>query len=128
MTDVCVVGRDDGCLLDGGESVWNGVIFTFFPAGLVGQGPGGFSRFLTFPFLSRITLDLPPQPRVLLPKRFHLINTTLFQVDKLLLHLGLAFKDGAQVRGDVSRYNRSCFRVLHDSSVETVLEGVRIAW
>jgi len=42
MMDVCVVGRDDGCLLSGGESVQGGVIFTFFLAGLVGWGPGGF--------------------------------------------------------------------------------------
>jgi len=35
MMGGCVVGGDDGCLLGGGESVWGGVVFTFFFAGLV---------------------------------------------------------------------------------------------
>jgi len=36
MMNVCVVGGDDGCLLSGGESVWGGIVFTFFIARLVG--------------------------------------------------------------------------------------------
>ena len=42
MMGVCVVGRDDGCWLGGGESMRGRVIFTFFLAGLVGWGPGAF--------------------------------------------------------------------------------------
>ena len=42
MMNVCVVGRDDGCLLSGGEGVRGVVVFTFFLAGLVGRGLGGF--------------------------------------------------------------------------------------
>jgi len=59
------------------------------------------------------------QPRVLLPKHFHLINFALSQVNKLLLLLGLAFKDGGQVRGDVRRRSEAHLRVLHDSSSTT---------
>jgi len=40
--NVCVVGRDDGCLLSGGEGVWGGVVLAFFLTRLVSQGPGGF--------------------------------------------------------------------------------------
>jgi len=42
MMNVCVIGRDDGCLLSGGEGVWGRVEFTFLLAGLVGWGLGGF--------------------------------------------------------------------------------------
>jgi len=40
--NVCVVGRDDGCLLSGGEGVWGGVVLAFFLIGLVSRGLGGF--------------------------------------------------------------------------------------
>jgi len=33
-----MMGGDDGCLLSGGESVWGGVVFTFFLTGLVYRG------------------------------------------------------------------------------------------
>jgi len=42
MMDVCMVGGDDGCLLSGGESVWDRIIFTFFLTRLVSRGPRGF--------------------------------------------------------------------------------------
>jgi len=42
MMDVCVVSRDDRCLLSGGESMQGGVIFPFLLVKLVGIGPGGF--------------------------------------------------------------------------------------
>jgi len=42
MMNVCVVGRDDGCLLSGGEGVRGGVVLAFFLIGLVGQGLGDF--------------------------------------------------------------------------------------
>ena len=119
MMDVCAVGRDDGCLLSGGEGVRGVVIFTFFLAGLVGRGLMGFWRFLALPFLGRVSLNFPPQPRVLLPKRFHLISIALLQVEEFLLHLGLAFKDGGQVWGCVCRHSKACLKVLHDSSSTT---------
>ena len=42
MMNVFVVGRDDGCLLSGGDGVRGEVVFTFFLAGLVGRGLRGF--------------------------------------------------------------------------------------
>jgi len=113
MMDVCVVSGDDGCLLSGGESVQGGIIFTFFLARLVDRGPGGFRWLLTLPLLGRVNFNLSPQPGVLLHKRLHLANTVLFQVGKFLLHLGLAYKDGGQVQGDVCRHSRTCLKVLH---------------
>jgi len=113
MIGRCVVGGDDGCLLSGGESVWGGIIFTFFLAGLVGRELGGLRRLLTLPLLGRISFNLPPQPGVLLPKHFHLVNTALFQVGKFLLHFGLAFEDSDQVWGNICRHSRARLRVLH---------------
>ena len=40
--DVCVMGRDDGCLLSGGEGVWGWVVLAFFLTGLVSRRLGGF--------------------------------------------------------------------------------------
>jgi len=42
MMNVCVVGRDDGCLMSGGEGVQGGVVFAFFLTRLVSWGIGGF--------------------------------------------------------------------------------------
>jgi len=35
MMNVCVMGRDDGCLLSGGEGVRSGVVLIFFLTRLV---------------------------------------------------------------------------------------------
>jgi len=123
--NVCVVGRDDGCLLSGGEGVWGGVVLAFFLIGLVSRGLGGFWRFLGLPFLGRVGLDLSSQPRVFLPQRFHLVNVVLSQVNEFVLYLGLAFKDGGQVLGDVSRRSRDRLRLLHDSSSATSKKNSR---
>jgi len=40
--NVCVMGRDDECLLSGGEGVWGRVILVFFLTGLVSRRLGGF--------------------------------------------------------------------------------------
>jgi len=40
--DVCVMGRNDGCLLGGGEGVRDRVVLTFFLTGLVSRRLGGF--------------------------------------------------------------------------------------
>jgi len=40
--NVCVVGRDDGCLLSGGKGVWGGVVLAFFLTRLVSRGLGDF--------------------------------------------------------------------------------------
>jgi len=40
--NVCVMGRDDGCLLSDGEGVKSGIVFTFLLVVLVGWGVGGF--------------------------------------------------------------------------------------
>ena len=42
MMNVYVMGRDDRCLLSGGEGVRSGVVFTFFLTRLVNRGLGGF--------------------------------------------------------------------------------------
>jgi len=40
--DVCVMGRDDGCLLSGGEVVRGRIVLAFFLTGLVNWRLGGF--------------------------------------------------------------------------------------
>jgi len=40
--NVCVVGRDDGYFLSGGEGVWGGVVLAFFFTRLISRGLGGF--------------------------------------------------------------------------------------
>jgi len=42
MMNVYVMGRDDGCLLSGGEGIHSGVVLTFFLTRLVRWGLGGF--------------------------------------------------------------------------------------
>jgi len=39
-----------GCLLSGSESVWGGIVFTFFFTGLVDRDPGASDGSLPFPF------------------------------------------------------------------------------
>jgi len=45
----CVVRGDDGCLLNGGESMWGRLVFTFFFTGLVYRGIWG-SLAVLYPF------------------------------------------------------------------------------
>jgi len=40
--NVCVMGRDDGCLLSGGECVRGGVVLVFFFTRLMSRRLGGF--------------------------------------------------------------------------------------
>jgi len=39
---VCVMGRDDGCQVSGGEGVWGRIVLVFFFIGLVSWRLGGF--------------------------------------------------------------------------------------
>jgi len=114
--EVCVMGRNDGCLLSGGESVLGRIVLAFFLTRMVSQILCGFLCFLGFSLLGRVSLDLPPYPGIFLSECLHLISIALLQIRQLLLHFGLAFKDGGKVQGDVSRRCRTCFSLLHNTS------------
>jgi len=40
--EVCMMGRDDGCLLSGGEGVWGRIVLAFLLTRLVSWRLGGF--------------------------------------------------------------------------------------
>jgi len=88
------VGEGDRCLLGGGEGVRGGVVFAFFLYGLEGWGPCSLRGFFGLSLQGRISLNLSPKARVLLPQLLHLISTALLQICQLLLHLRLAIQDG----------------------------------
>jgi len=46
----CVVGGDDGCLLNGGESVWRRVVLTFFFTSWHSEDLGSSGNCLPFAF------------------------------------------------------------------------------
>jgi len=90
---VSEVGGGDGCLLGGGEGMRGRVVFAFLLCGLEDWGPCSLRGFLGLSLQGRISLNLSPKARVLLPQRLHLINAAFLQICQLLLHLRLVVQD-----------------------------------
>jgi len=58
--EVCMMGRDDGSLLSGGEGVQGRIVLTFFFTRLESWGLCSFRCFLGFSLLGGIGLNLSP--------------------------------------------------------------------
>ena len=131
MMNVCVEGGDDGCLLSGGEGVRGGVVFAFFLTGLVSWGLGGFRRFLSFPFLGRVSLD--PSSHLQVSFLEPSTSSTLHFLRSTSFCCILAWPSRTKANSGVTLVGAigpalGCFITPALLRVETILDSMRTAW